>query len=60
MEEELVGGLPPSPQEYPILGLNILRLLVQNRIVEFHTELELISASAMENNCTKHVVELEQ
>ncbi|OVA20924.1 SAC3/GANP/Nin1/mts3/eIF-3 p25 [Macleaya cordata] len=52
--------LPPSPQEYPILGLNLLRLLVQNRIAEFHTELELLSASAMENPCIKHAVELEQ
>ncbi|THG00193.1 hypothetical protein TEA_003386 [Camellia sinensis var. sinensis] len=54
------GRLPPSPQEYPILGLNLLRLLVQNRIAEFHTELELLSAGAMENNCIKHAVELEQ
>ncbi|KAF5958898.1 hypothetical protein HYC85_006123 [Camellia sinensis] len=54
------GRLLPSPQEYPILGLNLLRLLVQNRIVEFHIELELLSASAMENNCIKHAVELEQ
>ncbi|KAM7525900.1 hypothetical protein LguiA_015802 [Lonicera macranthoides] len=52
--------LPPSPQEYPILGLNLLRLLVQNRIAEFHTELELLSASALENPCIKHAVELEQ
>ncbi|KAI7989394.1 hypothetical protein LOK49_LG13G00924 [Camellia lanceoleosa] len=51
------GHLPPSPQEYPILGLNLLRLLVQNRIAEFHTELELLSASAMENNCIKHALE---
>jgi hypothetical protein len=35
--------LPASSQEYPMLGLNLLRLLVQNRIAEFHTELELIS-----------------
>ncbi|XP_021282589.1 26S proteasome non-ATPase regulatory subunit 8 homolog A isoform X2 [Herrania umbratica] len=52
--------LPPSPQEYPILGLNLLRLLVQNRIAEFHTELELLSATALENPCIKHAVELEQ
>ena len=26
-------------------GLNLLRLLVQNRIAEFHTELELIPAA---------------
>ncbi|XP_021894848.1 26S proteasome non-ATPase regulatory subunit 8 homolog A [Carica papaya] len=52
--------LPPSPQEYPILGLNLLRLLVQNRIAEFHTELELLSSTALENPCIKHAVELEQ
>ncbi|THG08519.1 hypothetical protein TEA_002152 [Camellia sinensis var. sinensis] len=54
------GRLLPSPQEYPILGLNLLRLLVQNRIAEFHTELELLSATALENPCIKHAVELEQ
>lgn len=54
------GRLPPSPQEYPILGLNLLRLLVQNRIAEFHTELELLSPSALENPCIRHAVELEQ
>lgn len=52
--------LPPSPQEYPTLGLNLLRLLVQNRIAEFHTELELLSSTALENPCIKHAVELEQ
>ncbi|CAN6450253.1 unnamed protein product [Victoria cruziana] len=54
------GLIPPSPQEYQILGLNLLRLLVQNRIAEFHTELELLPASALENPCIKHAVELEQ
>ena len=43
-----------------ILGLNLLRLLVQNRIAEFHTELELLSPTALENACIKHAVELEQ
>ncbi|MQL92556.1 hypothetical protein Taro_025175 [Colocasia esculenta] len=54
------GILPSSPQEYPILGLNLLRLLVQNRIAEFHTELELLPTSALDNPCLKHAVELEQ
>ncbi|KAG0448370.1 hypothetical protein HPP92_027865 [Vanilla planifolia] len=54
------GLIPPSSQEYPILGLNLLRLLVQNRIAEFHTELELLSTTALENPCIKHAVELEQ
>lgn len=52
--------LPPSTQEYPVLGLNLLRLLVQNRIAEFHTELELLPPAALENECIKHAVELEQ
>ncbi|KAK6935557.1 CSN8/PSMD8/EIF3K [Dillenia turbinata] len=52
--------LPASPQQYPILGLNLLRLLVQNRIAEFHTELELLSPNDLENPCIKHAVELEQ
>lgn len=34
--------LPPSSEELSVQGLNLLRLLVQNRIAEFHTELELI------------------
>lgn len=54
------GRLSLSPQEYPILGLNLLRLLVQNRIAEFHTELELLPPSALENPCIRHAVELEQ
>ncbi|KAI0494966.1 hypothetical protein KFK09_025112 [Dendrobium nobile] len=54
------GLIPPSPQECPILGLNLLRLLVQNRIAEFHTELELLPPNALENPCIKHAVELEQ
>jgi 26S proteasome regulatory subunit N12 len=54
------GIIPPSPEEHPILGLNLLRLLVQNRIAEFHTELELLPAKALENLCIKHAVELEQ
>lgn len=31
-----------APQEWVFAGLNLLRLLVANRIAEFHTELELI------------------
>merc|ERR1712060_729084 len=35
--------VPPSEQELLIRGLNLLRLLVQNRIAEFHTELETLA-----------------
>ncbi|KAL9282017.1 putative 26S proteasome non-ATPase regulatory subunit 8 B [Arabidopsis thaliana] len=52
--------IPPSPQENLIMGLNLLRLLVQNRIAEFHTELGLLSSATLENPCIKHAVELEQ
>ncbi|KAF9592863.1 hypothetical protein IFM89_018417, partial [Coptis chinensis] len=57
---DIGNRLAQSPQEYPILGLNLLRLLVQNRIAEFHTELELLSTNALENPCIKYAVELEQ
>jgi hypothetical protein len=36
-------SLPASPHEPELRGLNLLRLLVANRIAEFHTELETIS-----------------
>ncbi|KAH7279843.1 hypothetical protein KP509_37G039700 [Ceratopteris richardii] len=52
--------VPSSEEEYPILGLNLLRLLVQNRIAEFHTELELLSPEALKNPCIRYAVELEQ
>ncbi|KAL5552423.1 hypothetical protein UlMin_002599 [Ulmus minor] len=41
--------LPQSSEEYPILGLNLLRVLVQNRVAEFHTELELLSPATLEH-----------
>mmetsp|Transcript_32129 Transcript_32129/g.79403 ORF Transcript_32129/g.79403 Transcript_32129/m.79403 type:complete len:266 (+) Transcript_32129:233-1030(+) len=52
--------LPPSPQEYLVTGLNLLRLLVQNRIAEFHTELETLSPAALADKHIKHPVDLEQ
>ncbi|KAG0140988.1 hypothetical protein CROQUDRAFT_664443 [Cronartium quercuum f. sp. fusiforme G11] len=32
--------LPPSERRYPIIGLDLLRLLSQNKIAQFHTVLE--------------------
>ncbi|KAL6049190.1 26S proteasome non-ATPase regulatory subunit 8 [Balamuthia mandrillaris] len=52
--------LPPSPLQYTILGLNLLRLLALNRISDFHTELELIPVEQHENVYIKHPVMLEQ
>ena len=54
------GAMPASPQENLVTGLNLLRLLVQNRIAEFHTELELIPAAAQADKHIKHAVDLEQ
>ncbi|KAG9285824.1 hypothetical protein G9A89_013249 [Geosiphon pyriformis] len=55
------SSLPPSPQMYPLIGLNLLRLLSQNRIAEFHTALENIEPEQLlENVYIKHPVHLEQ
>lgn len=42
--------LPESQKQHPILGLNLLRLLAQNRIAEFHTELELVPTALQHSN----------
>eukprot|EP01023_Acetabularia_acetabulum_P061354 TRINITY_DN740_c0_g1_i1.p1 TRINITY_DN740_c0_g1~~TRINITY_DN740_c0_g1_i1.p1 ORF type:complete len:309 (-),score=47.02 TRINITY_DN740_c0_g1_i1:128-919(-) len=49
-----------SPQQQLIEGLNLLRLLVENRISEFHIELELIPASELKSDYLKIPIELEQ
>ncbi|CAJ1352176.1 unnamed protein product [Effrenium voratum] len=52
--------LPPSDQKYPILGLSLLNLLANDRIGEFHTELELIPVDEAENMYIKQPVQLER
>lgn len=53
--------LPESSYKYQLLGLNLLRLLAQNRLAEFHTELELLPAKEIQNNIyIKHPVSMEQ
>ncbi len=53
--------LPESAQMYPLLGLNLLFLLSQNRVAEFHIELELLPVDKILNNVyIKHPVSLEQ
>ncbi|KAL3137779.1 hypothetical protein ABBQ38_005039 [Trebouxia sp. C0009 RCD-2024] len=54
------GLLSVSKQQNLITGLNLLRLLVQNRIAEFHTELELIPQQVQQEAHIKHATELEQ
>lgn len=56
-----VAGLEESPNKYQLLGLNLLRLLSQNRLAEFHTEVELLPPDVIQSNSfIKHPVLLEQ
>ena len=58
---DCASTLPESQRQYPILGLNLLRLLAQNRIAEFHTELELIDTDVQHTNVyIKYPAQLEQ
>jgi len=55
--------LPPSPREYPIRGLYLIRLLTQNRIADFHTTLESLPLAAdtlTANPYIQHPVNLER
>ncbi|KAL4445895.1 hypothetical protein ABPG77_009094 [Micractinium sp. CCAP 211/92] len=52
--------LPPSSQEAALTGLNLLRLLVANRIAEFHTELEVVPEEVQGAPEVAQVVQLEQ
>lgn len=55
------GSLAESPFTYQLLGLNLLCLLSQNRVAEFHTELELLPSKEIQNNIyIKHPIALEQ
>ena len=48
-----------SDNESLIVGLNLLRLLVQNRIAEFHTELELIPNEGHDDRHVAFCLDLE-
>ena len=53
--------IPASQQMLLLKGLNLLRLLVQNRIAEFHTELETIEPHVQNSSeHIKYVIQLEQ
>jgi len=53
--------LPESVYKFQLLGLNLLCLLSQNRVAEFHMELELIPLSDIQTNIyIKHPVAMEQ
>ena len=57
---DYAGILKESDYKYPILGLNLMRLLAQNRLAEFHTELELFPPDQLRNIYLKKPVSLEQ
>jgi 26S proteasome regulatory subunit N12 len=55
------SSLPPSKREFPIRGLNLIRLLTQNRIADFHTTLESLPADEINDNpFIRHPVNLER
>ncbi|KAF8318137.1 hypothetical protein DL93DRAFT_2076113 [Clavulina sp. PMI_390] len=56
-------GIPnPSPRQSAVQGLNLIRLLTQNRIADFHTTLESLPPSALAptNAFIMHPVNLER
>jgi 26S proteasome regulatory subunit N12 len=57
------SSLPPSKREFAVRGLNLIRLLTQNRIADFHTTLESLPLPADEINTNpyiRHPVNLER
>lgn len=55
------NNIPESPNKYKLLGLNLLYLLSQNRVAEFHTELELLPCEIIQSNkFIQHPLSLEQ
>jgi len=52
-------GVNRSDRESLIIGLNLLRLLSQNKIAAFHAELELIPIEQHGNMYIKHPIDLE-
>ena len=58
--DEFDGILPESTRKYAILGLYLLYLLSFNKISEYHTEIELIPFSQLDNVFIKVPMSLEQ
>ena len=55
-----LDALPPSALMHPLLGLNLLHLVVESRLSEFHSERELLPAGAREQGPIKFPLEIEQ
>lgn len=54
------ASLAPSQRMFTILGLNLLRLLAQNKIADFHTSLEELGLEQLNNIYIKHPIHVEQ
>jgi len=57
---EYAAVMPPSERQFELQGLNLLGLLAQNKIAEFHTELELIPVDKWDNKFIQFPIRLEQ
>lgn len=56
----LYAVLKSTPRKCHILGLNLMNLLVENRLSEFHAELELLSAEEASNAFVSFPITLER
>lgn len=56
---DYAGIISPSSRQNLILGLNLMRLMAQNRIAEFHTELELVPAASRSDKYIDYALRLE-
>ncbi|VDO50052.1 unnamed protein product [Schistosoma margrebowiei] len=55
------GNLPDSPYKYELLGLNLLFLLSQRRLADFHVELERLTIEEITSSVyINHPVSMEQ
>ncbi|KIM29433.1 hypothetical protein M408DRAFT_328705 [Serendipita vermifera MAFF 305830] len=55
------GAIRPSDRKYALTGLNLIRLLTQNRISDFHTILESLPPETLQDNkFIRHPVNLER
>lgn len=60
-EQSTSASLPPSKRENAIRGLNLIHLLTQNRIADFHTTLESLDPQVIADDpFIKHPVNLER
>lgn len=57
---DYVDSLPQSSEQWRILSLYLTHLLAENKITEFHTELEQIPIEARSNSYLSFAIALEQ